>query len=390
MAEVFKARAVGTAGFARDVVIKRILPAYGRDPEFVKMFVDEAKILGLLHHPNVVQALDFGEDGGVLFLALEYIEGPSLSRVLRALRGANRRIQPAVAAYIGREICRALDHVHNLNDADGTPLGVVHRDVTPSNVMLTPAGGVKLLDFGVAKFSTAAQVTKSGTVKGKPAYLAPEQLQGKAIDGRVDLFAVGILLHEMLSLEHLFAGDSDLGTVRRIMEMDVPAPSSKRPDIAPELDAIVLKALSRDRARRYASAAEMARALDDFVIASRLHVDEVGAFVREIEAMAVPARAPTPASALPAAWQTTDGGGTTLSTLREGEPVARFGTLALRGRSRAALLGAVAFVVLGLLTALGVRVSITTTHASAAPALPAASATDASGATAAFGSLPRR
>src|SRR5262249_24223273 len=152
MAEVFKARAVGSAGFVRDVVIKRILPGHGRDPEFVRMFVDEAKVLGMLHHPNVAQAYDFGEEDGPLFLALEYVEGPSLSRGLRALRASNRRLPPAIAAYLGREICRALDYVHNVEDAHGTPLGIIHRDVTPSNVMVTPTGGVKLLDFGVAKF----------------------------------------------------------------------------------------------------------------------------------------------------------------------------------------------------------------------------------------------
>ena len=224
MAEVFKARAIGPAGFERDVVVKRILPAYGRDEDFVRMFTDEARILGLIHHPNVVQAFEFGEDDGTLYLALEYVEGPSLSRILRALRAANRRMPPAIAAYIGREICRALDCVHRLEDENGARLEVVHRDVTPSNMIVTPWGGVKLLDFGVAKFTSAARSTRAGTVKGKPAYLAPEQLEGKPIDGRVDLFALGIVMHEMLSLQHLFAGESDLHTAKKIMEMKIPGP----------------------------------------------------------------------------------------------------------------------------------------------------------------------
>jgi serine/threonine-protein kinase len=303
MAEVFKARAVGSAGFVRDVVIKRILPGHGHDPDFVRMFVDEAKILARLHHPNVAEAYDFGEEDGLLFLALEYVEGPSLSRVLRALRSANRKMPPAIVAYVAREICRALDYVHRLEDPDGTPLGIIHRDVTPSNIMLTRTGGVKLLDFGVAKVATAAQLTKTGTVKGKPAYLAPEQLEGKKIDGRVDLFALGIVMHEALSLEHLFAGDSDLGTVKKIMEMEIVAPSRKCPDVPPELDAIVMRALERDRDRRYASAADMARELDDFLIASKFHTDDVAAFVREIEAEAPvksPGGAPAAAEANPA------------------------------------------------------------------------------------------
>ena len=288
MAQVFKARALGPGGFRRDVVVKRILPEYGRDSEFIRMFVDEAKILGMLHHPNVVQVYDFGEDNGVLFLALEYVEGPSLSRVLRTLRGANKRMPPPIVAFVAREICRALACVHELRDDKGRPLGAIHRDVTPSNVVLTPAGEVKLLDFGVATFKDALQATKSGTVKGKPAYLAPEQLEGKSIDGRVDVFALGIVMHEMLTLQHLFAGDSDLGTVKQIMEMDIPRPSAGRGDVPDALEQIVMRALERDRAKRFATAAEMVAALDDFVVASKLHVDDVVTFVRAVAEAAPP------------------------------------------------------------------------------------------------------
>jgi serine/threonine protein kinase len=287
MAEVFKARALGPGGFARDVVIKRILPAHGDDPEFIRMFVDEAKLLGLFHHPNIVDVYDFGEDDGVLFLALEYVEGPSLSRILRTLRASNRKTPPAIVAYVAREVCRALDHVHRLRDRDGRPLDAIHRDVTPSNVIVTGAGGVKLLDFGVSTFKDAVQITKAGTVKGKPAYLAPEQLEGKPIDGRVDLFALGIVMHEMLSLQHLFAGDSDLGTVKKIMELQIASPSATREDVPTALGDIVMRALERDRDRRFASAAEMARALDEFIVASKLRIDDVASFVRDIAGSAV-------------------------------------------------------------------------------------------------------
>jgi serine/threonine-protein kinase len=297
MAQVFKARAVGPGGFQRDVVVKRILPEHGRDSEFIRMFVDEAKLLGLLHHPNIVQVYEFGEDDGVLFLALEYVEGPSLSRVLRTLRGANKRMPPAIVAFVAREICRALECVHGLRDEEGRPLGAIHRDVTPSNVILTPAGQVKLLDFGVATFKDAIQGTKSGTVKGKPAYLAPEQLEGKSIDGRVDLFALGIVMHEMLTLQHLFAGDSDLGTVKQIMDMEIPSPAANRNDVPEALERTVMRALERDRTRRFATAGEMAAALDDFVVASKLHVGEVVQFVRAIAA----ASAPLPVMVAPAA-----------------------------------------------------------------------------------------
>jgi eukaryotic-like serine/threonine-protein kinase len=281
MAEVFKARTRGPAGFQRDVVIKRLLPANIEDLEFVNMFSDEARILGCLHHQNVVQALDFAEDDGGLFLVLEYVEGPSLARVLRT---GDRKVPPAVVAYIGREICRALAYVHEAQDAAGTPLQLVHRDVTPSNIIVTPTGTVKLLDFGIAKFVTATQLTRAGTVKGKSAYLAPEQLEeGKPIDGRVDLFALGIVLHELLTRDRLFAGQSDLSTIRKILEMEIPTPSSKHPEVPPELDRIVMRALERDPSRRYASAAEMARDLDGFVVAAHLRVDEIVAFVRDVE-----------------------------------------------------------------------------------------------------------
>jgi hypothetical protein len=236
---------------------------------------------------------------------------------------------------------------------------VIHRDVTPSNVMLTPSGGVKLLDFGVAKFSTAMQMTKAGTVKGKPAYLAPEQLEGKKIDGRVDLFALGIVMHEMLSLEHLFAGDSDLGTVKKIMEMEIPAPSAKRPDVSPELDRIVMKALARDRDQRYATAAEMARDLDEFVIASKLRIDEVAAFVRGIEA-----EAPARPVAVPAGWAAAAEANAprTRKDLGLALRMWTMGGLFRGGRRRGALLVGAALFAAALGTALGVRVNITTTH----------------------------
>ncbi len=282
MAELFRARATGPAGFEREVVIKRILPTHGDDAEFIRMFEDEARILGLMHHPNVVEAYDFGEEGGTPYLALEYVDGPSLSRVLRTLRSTNRRMSPAIAAFIARDLCRALDYVHNLTDANGVRLDVIHRDVTPSNIVLASTGTVKLLDFGVASFRAAAQLSRTGTVKGKPAYLAPEQLEGKDLDGRVDLFALGIVLHEMLSLQHLFAGDSDFQTAKKVVEMPIPSLSAKRDDIPPELEAIVMRALQRDRRQRFSSAAEMSRALDEVVVASGLRHEDVVAFIREI------------------------------------------------------------------------------------------------------------
>jgi eukaryotic-like serine/threonine-protein kinase len=361
MAEVFKARALGPAGFERDVVVKRILPAYGRDEDFVRMFADEARILGLIHHPNVVQAFEFGEIDGTLYLALEYVDGPSLSRILRALRAANRRMPPAIAAYIGREICRALDCVHRLEDDRGQRLDVVHRDVTPSNIIVTPWGAVKLLDFGVAKFASAARSTRDGTVKGKPAYLAPEQLQGKPIDGRVDLFALGIVMHEMLSLQHLFAGDSDLHTARKIMEMKIPRLGAHRTDVPDEVERIVMRALERNRRNRFATAAEMARALDDFVVGSKLHLDEVAAFVREIEAISPLARPASLESAAPRSPRAEPaparaGEAQEAHTVRDRAFGLRMWKFRPSGPHLAAAIG-LALAVLGMGTAVGLRIT---------------------------------
>jgi serine/threonine protein kinase len=279
MGEVFKARLTGSAGFQHDVVLKRLHAQNVGDSEFATMFGDEARLLGFLRHPNVVQALDFYEEGGQLFLVLEYIEGPSLSDIFRD----GRDVPPAIVAFLGREICRALDYVHGVRAADGTPLGVVHQDVTPSNVMLTTDGTVKLLDFGLARFAHARHVAAVGMVKGKPSYLAPEQLRAdQIIDGRVDLFSLGIVMHELLTGTRLFRGEDDLATLKQIGEKKISAPSQTRAGVPRPLDRIVMRALERDPARRYPNAAAMARDLDEVVFASRLRVAEVAAFARGI------------------------------------------------------------------------------------------------------------
>jgi len=283
MAEVYKATSTGPGGFERTVVIKRILPASSADPTFVRMFVAEAKILGMLNHPNVVQAYDFGEADGTLFLVLEYADGPSLFRAMQALRLMGRLMPVVIAAHFAHEICRALDYVHRLQGIDGEPMRVVHRDVTPSNVVLTSAGALKLLDFGVARYSATAAFSEHGAIRGKAAYLAPEALRGDPIDGRVDIFALGVVLHEMLTLKDLFASESNLGTLHKVLEMEIPRPSLARPEVPAELDRIVMKALERDPARRYACAADMARDLSEFVVSARLRTDQIVEFVREVQ-----------------------------------------------------------------------------------------------------------
>ncbi|HVV15811.1 MAG TPA: serine/threonine-protein kinase [Polyangia bacterium] len=291
MAEIFKARATGPGGFQRTVVVKRILPANCSDPSFVRMFVAEAKILGMLHHPNVIQAYDFGESGGTLFLVLEYVDGPSLAETVSVLKEAGRQMPVGVACQIGHDVCRALDHVHNLLDADGAALNVVHRDVTPSNVLLTATGTAKLLDFGVAKYRASQARSQVGTIKGKPAYLAPETLDQRDVDHRTDIFSLGIVLHELLTLQPLFEGDNHQITFYRVLNMEIPPPSQVRPEIPPELDRIVLKALERERDKRYQSAQDMARDLDAFLASQAFRSEDAIAFVQELAGL-IAARQP--------------------------------------------------------------------------------------------------
>jgi eukaryotic-like serine/threonine-protein kinase len=313
MAEVFKARSTGPGGFERTVVVKRILPAYGRDAGFLRMFVAEAKILGMLNHPNVVQVYDFGESNGTFFLVMEYVHGISLGGAISALSRAGRLMPPLVAARIAHEVCRALDYVHNLEDIEGTPLHVIHRDVTPSNIMFTTTGAVKLLDFGVAKYRASQALSQQGTLKGKPAYLAPETLENGAIDHRGDLFSLGVVLHELLTLEHLFEGDHNAITYHRILRMPVPPPSRARPDVPKALDAIIMKALERDPENRYQTAHAMAADLDGLLAAESARADDAIAFARDLTRLGQY----NPGASRKSPAQSTNGQQATIKTRRE-------------------------------------------------------------------------
>ncbi len=270
MAEVYKGRIQGPAGFERVFVVKRILPHLSDDTTFIKMFVEEAKLSARLNHPNIVHIFELGAVEGEYFISMEYIRGHDLSETMRAIWKALGPPRPELVSYIGREVCRGLAYAHNLADENGRPLGMIHRDVSPSNVMLSYEGAVKMLDFGIAKaLGDGAEQTKSGTMKGKYAYMAPEQTEGENIDNRSDIFACGIVLHEVLTGRRLFKGQNDVQTIERVRRCDVPPPSAQNPGVPPELDEIVLKALQRDPARRWSNAADMADALDDVVHAAR-------------------------------------------------------------------------------------------------------------------------
>ena len=286
MADVFKGRVQGPAGFERVFVVKRILPHLSDDPQFTRMFIEEAKLSARLNHPNVVQVFELGAVDKEYFIAMEYVKGRDLAETMRTLWARVGPPRPELVAYIGREMCRALAYAHDLTGDEGEHLGMIHRDVSPSNVMLSYEGAVKLLDFGIAKALGADGKeeggTQRGTLKGKFAYMAPEQTQGNDVDRRIDIFATGIVLHEILTGRRLFKGENDLQTVERVRQCEVAPPSLQNPLCPPELDAIVLRALARDREERFQTASDLADALDDVVHAARFQPTHLAMLMREL------------------------------------------------------------------------------------------------------------
>ena len=263
MAEVYRAVMPGAQGFRQTFVVKRILAERSRATDFVDMFVQEARIGSLLSHPNIVQVFDFGNVGGDYFLAMEYLRGRDVQALMRQLRRQNLLCPVPVAAFIAHEVAVCLGYAHDLVAADGKRLNIVHRDVSPSNIMCLRTGGVKLLDFGIAKAAGEnTENTEQGLFKGKLAYVAPERIKNEAIDGGVDIFGLGVVLWEMLAGKRLFRGKSELETLNNVLEKPVPPPSSVRPDVPASLDAVVMKALARNRNVRYPTGQAMAEDLE--------------------------------------------------------------------------------------------------------------------------------
>jgi hypothetical protein len=250
MAEVYEATAHGAAGFARPVAIKRMLPALSHDPGFGRMFVNEAQLASLLHHDNIGAVLDFDrDDDGRHFLVMELIRGVDL----RTLMGSGPVPYPVIA-HIAASLLAALAYAHEL-EHDGRPLGIVHRDVSPHNVMLSWDGAVKLVDFGIAKAVAATGASGGGGLKGKLAYMSPEQAHGLVLDGRADVFAVGVVCHELVTGERLFPGQTEAEVLARVLTQPVPRPSERRPDVPRDLEVAILRMLERDRNARFATAA---------------------------------------------------------------------------------------------------------------------------------------
>jgi serine/threonine-protein kinase len=263
MAEVLLARMTGIEGFERHVVVKRILAQTARDGRYVAMFLDEARLAASLHHHNIVQVIDVGEADGEYFFAMEYVHGRDLRDLLRHLARTEQLPPLEHAIAIATAVASALHHAHEMCGPDRKPLNLVHRDVSPANILVGYDGHVKVADFGIAKAIARRADTEVGALKGKIAYMAPEQCRGQPVDRRGDVFSLGIVLFELLVVRRLFRGDSDYDTMRAIVSGDVPKPSSLRRDLPAALDAILLRALATAPNDRYQTADELRVALED-------------------------------------------------------------------------------------------------------------------------------
>ena len=262
MARVSLATLEGPAGFSKRYVVKRILPEFARNPQFARMFANEARVAALLDHPNIVRVFEFERDSGNYYLVMEYVDGASLDQIVRAARKGGVPLGPDFAVDVGLPLARALAYAHGRKLPDGRSLDLVHRDVSPGNVLISREGTVKLTDFGVVKSSITTTV--AGAVKGKLSYMAPEQISGQKVDHRSDLFSLGVVLYEVATGLRLFRGDSLGATAVRVMRAVVPPPRSVLPETDPRLEAILMKMLERDPRARYQSAAALAADLEAF------------------------------------------------------------------------------------------------------------------------------
>ncbi|MFN9066075.1 MAG: protein kinase domain-containing protein [Bdellovibrionales bacterium] len=266
MAEVFLGKSLGASGVNKFLAVKRILPQYSDKREFIDMFKEEAKIAVNLNHGNVVSIYEFGIEHGQFYLVMEYVEGRNLRQVLNELKKKSHQFTIEQIVYMVKEVAAGLDHAHRLIDGTtGRPLNLVHRDMSPQNVMLSFEGEVKVIDFGIAKAETQMEATQAGTLKGKFGYMSPEQADGQLVDSRTDLFSLGIVLWEMLANDRLFTSNSEAAILRKIRECQIPPIRKINPSVPAELEAIVVKALAKDKTQRYQTAAAFHKDLNRFL-----------------------------------------------------------------------------------------------------------------------------
>lgn len=266
MAEVFRAKVTGAADFERVVAIKCMLPHLARDDQFTKMFIDEAKMASLLSHANISQIYELGNHNGRLYLVMEFISGHDLRHILKTSNKLGLRIPFPVVAYMISRAAEGLDFAHRKRSPDGRPLNLVHRDVSPQNILMSFEGEVKVVDFGIAKAEQRATETQAGVLKGKFAYMAPEQVRGVEVDHRSDIYALGIVLHELLTGTKLFRGQSDLSVLEKVRQPDIPAIRDAVPNAPPEFDLVLRRALAAEPNKRFANAHDMAEALQPLMI----------------------------------------------------------------------------------------------------------------------------
>ncbi len=262
MAEVFRAESAGLEGFKKTVAIKRVLPHLSQKKQFIGMFLDEARLSATLTHSNVVQVFDIGVGDETYFIVMEYVDGANLKAIIEHRKQIKRPMAIEAACFVALRTCEGLAYAHEARDALGQPLGIVHRDVSPPNVLITRHGEVKVVDFGLAKANSQLEASEPGIIKGKFSYLSPEAALGEEVDHRTDVFATGILLWEMITGQRLFMGDTDLGTVRLVQAARVPPLSQYVKDVPAALEQIIGHALARDPNARYQTAREFGRDLN--------------------------------------------------------------------------------------------------------------------------------
>ncbi len=284
MGQIYLARHIGPGGFEKRVVVKRILPHLSEDEDFIHMFFDEARIAAHLNHPNIAQIYELGEVDSIHYIAMEYVHGENLRAV--ALHALDRLggMPLALKCRVLADAAAGLDFAHRVKNSAGRPLGLIHRDVSPQNVLIGFNGNVKLIDFGVAKAAGKMSVTMTGAIKGKYAYMSPEQASGEELDWRSDIFGLGIVFYETLTHERLFKRENDAATLKAIINDKVPPPSTVVKGVPKAIDAIVLKALSKKRQERFQSAGEFQLALEEFLVQQRLPATNahLSAFMREL------------------------------------------------------------------------------------------------------------
>jgi serine/threonine protein kinase len=272
MAEVWKGKATSLRGFEKVVAIKRVLPQLSKNQKFIQMFLDEARLSLYLNHANIVQTFDIGITEASYFIVMEWIDGANLKGILEIARERGFRIPREQAVFIAIEMCKGLSHAHNRKDPEGEPLTIVHRDISPPNVLISREGEIKLVDFGLAKAASQAVFTDPGIVKGKFAYLSPEAALGQPVDFRTDIFATGIVLWEMIAGRRLFDGKNDLETVKMVRAAEVPPLGEYNADVEPQLESILRRALARDPDQRYQSSEQFGHELASYLAQNKLLV----------------------------------------------------------------------------------------------------------------------